>query len=485
MFIMEISNAPHIWNPKVDCLYDSRIAREIGCQQPVPSWYKEQWKQINDARSKRERRKNDRRDRTKLATYSNAITDDWYDILSLDQKNKLEGSGSMRGGVGRKDDLFASIDDLCGVTAKNSSIISPESYLSRTALNKNSRVLITGILNPVGLSLALHLKEHCGVRNLIGVDAMFPNTVLNRLLIQDRIELLNSNAQGTPRHVILSFFGLDPKAKSSLTNNNDDSVESELDWVKRFKPTHIAHLASYSIDVYNEALLHPGWKSIASPYISDDESFVTLNKDYQQKVNPYFYPLRSGMVYMEQLLQTIAKFQEKERPQFVYATDSFQSNITLDKYEILFRASKRMDELLADMHHSISNFGLPSIGLRLPSSIYGPWDHPGSKMHNILSRSIEYYSNALKKDASSILSDIPKKGGDNRLDVLFVDDAVNAIISALQYRSNKPITITVPAERTTSANFLFSGIQSLLNKTSSCQLFNINAKSVPKWIPKS
>jgi hypothetical protein len=473
----DVSNAPDIWDPKSDCFIGSSRTRGMGCQYLIPSWFKEQSKQVEDTRSKREARRNERRDRTKLPTTSKNIANDWHHIASLDEKDKLERTSYENGGKSSTEhktdyDSFASIDALCGISAKNSSVISPESYPSRAALNENSKVLITGVLNPVGLSLALRLKQHCGVQHVMGVDAMYPNTVQNRLLMQDRIKLLNSNSNGvaSTKQVILPFFGLDPKTKAASSKNVEESkkqdLENELAWMQSFKPTHVVHLASYSMDVYNDALLDPEWKNIYSPYISDDNTLASRNNEDQKKVEPYFYPLRSGMVSMEQLLQTIAGFPENERPQFLYAGRPLQSNTTIDNRSKLFRTMKHMDELLADIYHSRNNYGLPSIGMRLPNSIYGPWGHAGSTIHGILARAVEEHSGSLQNYTTSSMEGRTNNDGSDRLDLLFVDDAVDAIISALQYRFDKPTTVTVPAERNTSVESLSSTVKSLLHGNS-------------------
>jgi hypothetical protein len=173
-------------------------------------------------------------------------------------------------------------------------------------------------------------------------------------------------------------------------------------------------------------------------------------------------------------LQTIAGFPEKERPQFLYAAKPLQSNTTIDSHSKLFRTMKHIDELLADIYHSRNNYGLPSIGMRLPNSIYGPWGHAGSIIHGILARAVEEHSGSLQNHTASSTDGRTNNDGSDSLDLLFVDDAVDAIISALQYRSDKPTTVTVPAERTTSVESLSSTVQSLLHGNSTDHLIPIN-----------
>jgi len=485
----DVSNAPDAWDLNNDCYTSSRLKRGTECQRQTPSWYQEQWKQIEDASSKREARRNQRRDRTKLPSSSKIVGGEWHRVLSLDKKNTLENISSGQGDNNSPEEstgdiALASVDNLCGITAKNSSLVSPQSYPTNAALNKKSRVVITGVLNPVGLALALRLKQECGVQHVMGVDAMYPNTVLNRLLLQDRIKLLNSEGVAAAvKPVVLPFFGLDPKTKASSNKNSEEakkkSLENEMSWMRNFKPTHVVHLASYSMDVYNDALSDPKWGNTHSPYVSADSALLSADDENWQMANPYFYPLRSGMVSMEQLLHTITEIPEKEQPQFLYASNPTKSNNPLDKHDVLFHAMKSIDELLADVYHSQNEHGLPSIGLRLPISIYGPWGHAGSTTHDILVRSIEERSNKLELE--TILSNEGRTTNErsDNLDLLFVDDAVDTIISALQYRSDKPTTVTVPSERTITTEDFSLAVQSLLRRNVSDEIMGKDTDKIP------
>jgi len=493
-----------------DCFNGSGYTRGNGngCHKTIPVWYKEQMKQAEDARSKLEARKLQRRFRTALPSHKPSRTrpraktteagTGWHKVESLEgQRRVLEGAAGSNKNANSHigGDSVASIKNLCGHSAQNSSLVSPGSYPASAALNKNSKVLITGILNPVGFSLALRLKQHCGVQHIWGVDAMYPNTVLNRLMAHQRMLLLNSmnsnnlgsSSSTTQRQVVLPYLGLDPKSRQSSSKSGEEarklSLKDEMSWMQGFEPTHVVHLASYSMDVYSDALIDPEWKNTHSPYVPDDYAQSSANTDgeEQQKNNnePYMFPLRSGMVAMEQLLQTIAEFPEEKRPQFLYATtDSLSSknspaNSSHDK---LFHAMKQMDELLVDTYHTQHGHKLPSIGLRLPNSIYGPWGQPGSAVHDILQHAVEeqYEANS-KNDPTN------RRGGksdSDSLDLLYVEDAVDVIISALQHRSDKSMKISVPAERTSSVESLSSAVHSLLHADgdSSYQQFSTSAQ---------
>jgi hypothetical protein len=65
-----------------------------------------------------------------------------------------------------------SLDQLCGFRAQNASLINPGNYPTKSALNPEAVVLTTGILGPLGLSLALHLKNEYCVQVIAGMDIM-------------------------------------------------------------------------------------------------------------------------------------------------------------------------------------------------------------------------------------------------------------------------------------------------------------------------
>eukprot|EP00985_Skeletonema_marinoi_P018772 scaffold10589_cov73-Skeletonema_marinoi.AAC.1 len=92
---------------------------------------------------------------------------------------------------------------LCGKYAQQASINHPQNYyhpppLSSSSttthqplpLNSQSKVLITGILSPLGFHLTLALHRQCNITNFIGIDSQMPNDPLSRLEMQDRLEVL-------------------------------------------------------------------------------------------------------------------------------------------------------------------------------------------------------------------------------------------------------------------------------------------------------
>ena len=516
----------------------------------LPKWYQVHVQQSEDATRKREQQKTQRRQRTQPPPHAgssgennneyedkndtdsntNMMMMSWHRISSLDERYSNDDEGptfqqqqqqeegenpSLIGkqqpygdgsGVNKNndndDDRFASMDDLCGYSAQNSVLRSPTKYPSRAVLNEDSRVVITGILSPIGLSLALKLKKQCGVRHIAGVDTMFPNTVLSRLLAQERIQLLATNLPKLSKQVYLSYLGLDPKSKKKKSHTRNDSgdggssstfrkrssLDDEMEWMHNFEPTHVVHLSSYSMDTtYNDAMIDPEWKNVRSPYVSElpvaDDASSLSSLSSMHQAQPYLYPLRSGMVSMEQLLSTIASFSERERPQFIYATTSLSAtradntinhkgdtndsnnDIINNSREILFRTMKQIDEVLVDAYHSQYDYQLPSIGLRLPNAIYGPWGYPGSIMHDMMEHILQQQDGSNTDATPTIIeayNTTNHRNNNDQIELLYVDDAVDAIIAALQHRPDEPTTVTVPPETVTSSGSVASFIESIL-----------------------
>lgn len=101
----------------------------------------------------------------------------------------------------------------------------------------------------------------------------------------------------------------------------------------------------------------------------------------------------------------------------------FSEGDLADQPRSIYAASKRADELLAAAYCSIT--GIPMTGLRL-FAIYGPWGRPDM-----------FYFNFTK----AILEGRPIRvynGGDFRRDFTYVDDAVAAIVTALDHPMDRP-----------------------------------------------
>ena len=294
----------------------------------------------------------------------------------------------------QQDSRPATLEELCGLHAKNASLAHPNSYLSKDALNSKSRVMITGILNPIGFHLALALKERCGVQVITGIDPMFPNTVKHRLALQKRIQLLTSNIPKLVQPIVLPLVGLDPR--SNKNQKHEPSllpITGEISLLN-FRPTHIVHLATYAPDEYMDPL-HPEYWNQQSPYVKPDR-------------NPDLYRIRSSLASMEQILASIVRADDDadvERPHLTYASSS-------KHHDPVHVALKTADELLADTYYSLHDTF--SVGVRLPNSVYGPWGRAGSATYQLADATVANWNNATSSEV--LLKSAGLSNATNRVD---------------------------------------------------------------------
>ena len=351
------------------------------------------------------------------------------------------------------------LEEICGFQAQNAAPTNPEAYIYRDALvmpkSRVTRVLLTGILTQPAYLLALALKERCGVQVVIGLDAMYPNSIRNRLRLQEQMAVLSKFVPKLVRPIFIAFAGIDPLKHAKNFKKLDDRWHTggEIDVVRTFNPTHIVHMASYDPAVYRYDA-DPDWKNTQSPYVRTrgaDGSTVVEEEDEEGGVpyDPALYALRMGMLSMEQILAAIAAAPVKDRPHFIYASSSSISAASSSKKaeggqqqhsgdKTMHTYARRMDEVIADYYYQ--QYGVYSVGMRLPDTVYGPWGHPEQDLYKILDLAAAEASftnttvDAAKLDTAIASSDTDK------LDLLHVEDVVDGLIAAMQYRppSGKP-----------------------------------------------
>jgi uncharacterized protein (UPF0147 family) len=275
----------------------------------------------------------------------------------------------------------ASRDQLCGFVAKNSSVSQAEHYPISSALSKDSRVFITGLLSPLGINLALRLKKECGVEVIGGVDLMYPNTVAHRLtLIQERLALLTAAIPKLHKPVKLPFMGILPRSKGE--DSEDFGIWTDM------QPTHIIHLASYTPDQYA----------------------VVPDNDLSPYVNATWFARQSAWWGLEQLLEGMRTLLVK--PQFLY--------VTTNSPNVHWKATQAVEQVL------VRTYEMAATSVKLPQ-LYGEWDIAGSIVHDMI-------ENVVQGEASE-----PRSS--TTLSLLHVDDAVDAVLGALQYQPAQPVAI--------------------------------------------
>jgi nucleoside-diphosphate-sugar epimerase len=388
----------------------------------------------------------------------------WYALLQMDQHAREERHSSPN--IMSTPQKTATLDQLCGYDAQNASMNHPDSFPAMRALNADARVLITGILTPLGFHLALHLAKRCGVEVIAGMDAMWPNTVENRLKLQERIAILTTNIPRLVKPIGLPYVGLDLKNNKK---NGAPLLESGEFNLMYFQPTHIVHLASASYDDFTSSYSHQikdEWKNTNSPYVSED-------------YDPPLYQLRSSMASMEQLLESLATADEDDRPHFLYASASTASaaaglgNKTNATRNLLHSTNKLIDEVLSDTYYAQT--GVTSVGLRLPNAIYGSWSQPGTTIHDLMDTAARHWNaNATGNGTGTTLSLVDDQK-DEMLDLVHVDDAVDAIVAAMQYHTTKPIVMDISSGIDTSASSVAAIVRSFFSNAHDYS----NSKSKP------
>ena len=291
----------------------------------------------------------------------------------------------------------ASAEELCGSEARDASKAHPGSYLRRDVLNDQSRVLITGILNPIGFHLALALKNKCGVQTIMGIDNMFPNSILNRLEMVRRMSILSKEIPGLSQPIMLPYVGLDPRLnlkKIAASGGGPHGIDimlpstGEINFLT-FRPTHVVHLASaYDNSYRDDAGVREGKHHIEHVYGTENRT-------------PPMYQVRTAGAGMEHILTSIATAPDDTasgrnfRPHLVYASSRSIVDVDVMKRsseksvgdhgegdeestspsERFHPVIKMVDEVLASTYSSL--YGVYSVGLRL-GDVYGPWGVQGS-----------------------------------------------------------------------------------------------------------
>jgi nucleoside-diphosphate-sugar epimerase len=342
----------------------------------------------------------------------------------------------------------AILDHICGVFAQIAARSRPHNFAASDALayhknnnttntnnNKHApkkkhkvRVLITGIVSsPIGYALALALSQQCGVQVLIGVDLMYPNSIRNRWRLQEQMAVLTKHLPKLVRPIFVAYTGLDPIRHSRNTKIFEPT--QEIDWVQTVTPTHIVHLGTDDPAVFRYS--DPEYKNRQSPYVTennDDDDLSLLS-------------LRSGMLSMEQLLASLAAAGQQQRPHFLYVSASTHTD---DRRRTMHTYARRIDEVLADFYYQ--NHGVYSVGLRLPH-VHGAWAHPESDLYRIVSNVIHPSNTTTDNDDDD--DDLPPSFTENdTFDLLHVQDAVQAVIAAMQYRpeDGKPALFEISSD---------------------------------------
>ena len=281
--------------------------------------------------------------------------------------------------------------DLCGDHASAAVEKYPQYYPQHLLLNPKARIVITNILSSLGMHLALKLSKDCNVEAILGIDAMFPNTHKNRIQTLERYAQLKRRIPAFQK-IIIPYTGVLPKL--------------DVDRIHKFRSTHIVHLVP------------------------------TYLQQQQQQQHP-LYPLRDKLQGMEQLLDIIHKSTHitamntntKPPPQLVYAGQN-----------ILF------EQVLASSYNAL--YKIPSIALELPR-LYGPWGEPGSWPWSWAEGIVQGTILKTMHNNSTTTSETTIPDDES---YLYVEDAVAALLAAMQFKKGNSFTALKLTSDTTKAS---------------------------------
>lgn len=280
----------------------------------------------------------------------------WYELNHL-TKDTMQ---SLHARWKRHDDSSTTINSaslhsqdfhLCGIHAQNAAKSHPTNYYPSSStthfdtnhapLGPSSRVLITGILSPLGMNLAIALSRQCNITNFLGIDSQIPNDPLSRLEQEDRLAVLMEELSDL-KTLQVPFLGLQSKQRGKKNKRQEEEGQAReeamvqlflhgsledyanlpteytipknmygipnspgihpsgfgaLEILLEYRPTHVVHLAN----TQSESFLST--KDVDYAYPTQDEDEVILKESISNK--PHLYELRMGSTGMEQLLSAI------------------------------------------------------------------------------------------------------------------------------------------------------------------------------------
>ena len=316
-------------------------------------------------------RRNGRRLRTSPPKNVNNHHRTWYQLShsSKDTIASLHSRWTSEEESNNEQQAAIDASKLCGSHAKEAASFHPKNYLyhhtttstttkDHRPLGPQSRVMISGILSPLGLHLAIALYRQCGVVNFLGLDTMFPNDPLIRLEYQERLAVLMQEL-GDFGDLQVPFLGLASKQQHGTHHHDgqsqmlvelrnwhhngtfydDNNVDltgqqhsyampyhkygipltpgitkggsGHLDAILEYRPTHIVHLAGTQSDSLLSANYHAHGDDVSSQ--SSHRSTIFENRDEEEddiliesiSSRPHLFDLRMGVTGMEQLLSGV------------------------------------------------------------------------------------------------------------------------------------------------------------------------------------
>lgn len=279
---------------------------------------------------------------------------------------------------------------------------------SAVLLDESSVVLITGAAGFIGSEVALALHQLYSPKKLILVDNLQFDDLGSLEFKRQRVFRLLQNVEN------VFFYRADFRA--SIPEYFDTSEVPVLNGIFTHHSdiTHVLHLADAN---------KPGGPVI--PRTKGDERAGMMETLLEQMIlqanvtghAPFFVYASSGEVYSHATRNT-----GNPNP------PPFRENLPLTTPSTTVGASKLLHEISAQAYYD--NYKVQSLGLRF-FSVYGPWDNPSSRIFGIAEQIV----------GGKTLENLGNTADQH--DFVYIDDAVDAILAALQLDVSQAVAINV------------------------------------------
>jgi UDP-glucuronate 4-epimerase len=210
--------------------------------------------------------------------------------------------------------------------------------------------------------------------------------------------------------------------------------------------THVVHLADDDIKSQNQAIIPRNRDSIKAGRMEGilEEMRLVLERratadadhsgDEEEKAaSAYHLPqlVYASSYEVYDYLSTAEDSEQHHQPNPL----PFREDKPITTPSTLHGASKLIDEVLASAYHS--THGIYSVGLRF-FPVYGPWSNPGTDVFDLAeqlcSRSIGDDNDEDTINDEKMREDEESRFDEDVKDYVYIDDAVDAIMAAMQYR---------------------------------------------------
>jgi nucleoside-diphosphate-sugar epimerase len=352
---------------------------------------------------------------------------------------------------------------LCSAVVAAADGVDTNVYLEEAT----SVVLITGAAGFLGSELAMALHLTYAPKKLICVDGMDQGfgsgtkSEADLALFEFKRQRVFHMLQ-TVKADSIFFYRVD--LRPSIPEYFDTSEVPVLHHIFEEHPdiTHVVHLADH---VHHSQQQHESLQQPVIPRIKGQE--------------------KAGL--MEALLEELLlqKVEKGKALQFVYASSAavynhfaqnhddspnpppFAEGKPLTTPSTAAGASKLVDELLAQAYHDVH--GIPSTALRF-FDVYGPWGLPGSALFDMAERAVAGHDPATPSTKTTGDAAAEDNNKDNRLldnlaDYTYIDDAIDALMAAMQFGTTQAVAINVGTGKATSLRTIADMMRELVHST--------------------